>query len=67
MATYGQSGKPLWDTETSWGVTAASCFYNQDLQAAFLAQLFMLHWSAGVERVFWYHVQQPAKWHALDS
>ena len=33
-------------------VTAASCFYNQDLQAAFLAQLFMLHWSAGVERVF---------------
>ena len=54
MATYGQSDKPLWDTETSWGVTGASCFYDQDLQSAFLAQLLMLHWSAGVERVFWY-------------
>ncbi len=54
MADYGQSGKPLWDTEVSWGVTASSCFYHSHLQAAFLAQLFMLHWSAGVERVFWY-------------
>lgn len=54
MATYGQSGKPLWDTETSWGVTGDSCFYDEDLQSAFLAQLYMLHWSAGVERVFWY-------------
>jgi polysaccharide biosynthesis protein PslG len=54
MATYGQSGKPLWDTETSWGVTSASCFYNSDLQSAFLAQLFILHWSADVKRVFWY-------------
>jgi hypothetical protein len=54
MAAYGQSGKPLWDTEVSWGVTADSCFYHTNLQAAFLAQLFMLHWSAGVERVFWY-------------
>jgi hypothetical protein len=54
MAAYGQSGKPLWDTEVSWGVTSASCFYHSNLQAAFLAQLFMLHWSAGVERVFWY-------------
>jgi len=54
MATYGQSSKPLWDTEVSWGVTSASCFYHSNLQAAFLAQLYMLHWSAGVERVFWY-------------
>ncbi len=54
MATYGQLAKPLWDTEASWGVTSASCFYNSDLQAAFLAQLFMLHWSADVKRLFWY-------------
>ena len=54
MGDYGQSGKPLWDTEASWGVTSASCFYNPSLQAAFLAQLFMLHWSSGVERLFWY-------------
>ncbi len=54
MAEYGQSDKPLWDTEVSWGVTSASCFYNTSLQSAFLAQLYMLHWSAGVQRVFWY-------------
>lgn len=54
MGAYGQSGKPIWDTETSWGVTSQTCFYDHDLQAAFLAQLFMLHWSAGVDRVFWY-------------
>jgi hypothetical protein len=54
MATYGQSNKPLWDTEVSWGVTSASCFYHSNLQAAYLAQMYMLHWSAGVERVFWY-------------
>ncbi len=54
MATYGQSGKPLWDTEVSWGVTAATCFYGPDLQSAFLAQILMLHRSAGIQRVFWY-------------
>ena len=54
MATYGQSSKPLWDSEVSWGVTGASCFYSEDLQAAFLAQLYMLHASAGVDRAFWY-------------
>ena len=54
MADYGQLGKPLWDTEVSWGVTAASCFFDEDLQAAYLAQLYMLHWSGGVQRVFWY-------------
>jgi polysaccharide biosynthesis protein PslG len=54
MAQYGQSSKPLWDTEVSWGLTSASCFYDEDLQSAFLAQLFMLHWSLGVQRVFWY-------------
>lgn len=54
MASYGQSNKPLWDTEMSWGVTTASCFYHPNLQAAFLAQVYMLHWSAGVDRVFWY-------------
>jgi polysaccharide biosynthesis protein PslG len=54
MATYGQSKKPLWDTEVGWGVTSQSCFYDRDLQAGFLAQLYMLHWSAGVVRALWY-------------
>ena len=54
MARYGQAHKPLWDTEVSWGLTSASCFYDHDLQAAFTAQILMLHGSLGVQRVFWY-------------
>jgi polysaccharide biosynthesis protein PslG len=54
MWIYGQSGKPVWDTETSWGRAVQTCFFDEDLQAAYLAQSFMLQWSAGVERVFWY-------------
>lgn len=54
MSIYGQSSKPVWDSETSWGRTAQTCFFDEDLQAAYLAQSFMLQWSAGVERVFWY-------------
>ena len=54
MAKYGQADKPLWDSEVSWGLTSASCFYDHDLQAAFTAQLLILHVSLGVQRVFWY-------------
>jgi polysaccharide biosynthesis protein PslG len=54
MWIYGQSSKPLWDTETSWGKTSHTCFYDEDLQAAYLAQSLMLQWSTGVERAFWY-------------
>ncbi|HLK32412.1 MAG TPA: cellulase family glycosylhydrolase, partial [Terriglobales bacterium] len=54
MQTYGQGNKPLWDTEAGWGVTSGTCFTNPDLQAAFLAQMYLLHWSAGVQRFYWY-------------
>jgi hypothetical protein len=54
MAQYGQTGKPLWDTEMGWGVTADSCFFDKDLQAGFVAQIYMLHRSAAVDRAFWY-------------
>jgi hypothetical protein len=50
---YGQGGKPIWDTEASWGPTNADCFTNQDLQAAFLARFFLLHRSAGIGRFYW--------------
>jgi hypothetical protein len=51
MAKYGVS-KPMWDTEGSWGGTTA--LPNTDLQAAFVARHYILHWSCGVSRYYWW-------------
>jgi hypothetical protein len=52
MATYNISSMPLWSTEGAWG-------FNTDLpgannQAGFLARLYLLLWSSGVARHYWY-------------
>ena len=52
MATYNISSLPLWSTEGAWG-------FNTDLpgannQAGFLARLYLLLWSNGVQRHYWY-------------
>lgn len=57
MAKHGMSGKELWDTEGSWGDSSySSCCQNAtaDQQAAFVARHYLLHWSAGVTRYYWY-------------
>jgi len=56
LASHGQV-KPLWDTEGSWGSTSATCLNNQDMQAAFVARSFLLHWSENVKRFYWYQYQ----------
>jgi hypothetical protein len=53
LAQYGQSSKPLWDTEASWG-DSGNFLPDEDMQAAFLAQLYLIHWSQGIERLYWY-------------
>jgi hypothetical protein len=52
FATQGQEQKPIWDTEAGWGKNL--WLSDPDLQAAFLAKFYLLHWSAGVERFYWY-------------
>ena len=52
MATYKVSSLPLWSTEGAWG-------FNTDLpdltdQAGFVARLYLLLWSNGVVRHYWY-------------
>ena len=47
-------GKPLWDTEGSWGNQSKGAITDQDKQVAFVAQSYLLHWSYGVERFYWY-------------
>lgn len=50
VSKYGLSGKPLWNTEGSWG----SGITDQNLQAAFVARYFILSLSRGVARTYWY-------------
>jgi hypothetical protein len=52
MATYKISGLPIWSTEGAWG-TDTSLPGAKD-QAGFLARLYLLLWSNGVARHYWY-------------
>jgi hypothetical protein len=49
-AKYGLSSKPFWATEGSWGTNTLS----SDNQIGAVARFYMLQWSAGVSRFYWY-------------
>ena len=53
LAEYKQNSKPLWDTEASWG-NGENLGLNEEQQAAFLVQFYLLHWSVGVPRLYWF-------------
>ncbi len=52
LTQYGAGGRPIWDTEYSWGLN--SDLPNADNQAAFLARSYLLQWSSQVSRLYWY-------------
>jgi hypothetical protein len=52
MAKRGIGGLPLWDTESSWG--PAKHLPNEDDRVAFVARHYILQWSKGVQRDYWY-------------
>lgn len=52
MAAHGIAGKPLWDTEASWGWDKD--FADSNTQQAFVARSYALHYSLGVSRLYWY-------------
>jgi polysaccharide biosynthesis protein PslG len=52
MAKRGLGSLPLWDTESSWG--QANHLPNEDDQVAFVARHYILQWSKGVQRDYWY-------------
>jgi polysaccharide biosynthesis protein PslG len=52
FAAKGDKSKPIWDTEVSWGENAK--IPDPDAQAAYLAKSHLLHWSAGISRLYWY-------------
>jgi Glycosyl hydrolase family 10 len=57
LSRHGQQDKPLWNTESSWsgaGVDSVESSEHTVQQAAFLAKYYLLHWSLGVQRLYWY-------------
>jgi len=44
--------KPMYDTEVSWGLT--SPITDPDERMGWVAKSMLIHWSAGVQRMFWY-------------
>jgi hypothetical protein len=54
LASNGQSQKPIFDTEGSWGSTDVDMFDDPDQRSAFVARFLILQQSAGIARVYWY-------------
>lgn len=44
---------PVWSTEGSWGDTATK-EPNTDMQSAYVARAYLLGWSLGFKRMYWY-------------
>jgi polysaccharide biosynthesis protein PslG len=53
-AANGLSGKPIWDTEHSWGTLTWPYGDSYANQSNWLARFIMLEASAGVQRSYWY-------------
>jgi hypothetical protein len=52
MATYNVSSLPLWSTEGAWGTDSA--LSSKTDQAGYVARSYLLLWSNGVVRHYWY-------------
>ena len=51
-AAIGNSPKPIWDTEGNWGMDTG--LLNPQLQAAYLARMYLVQLSLGVQRFYWW-------------
>jgi hypothetical protein len=68
MAKYGQSNKPLWDTEASWGAKAD--FPDLEQRAAFVARMYLLQWPLGVSHFYWFgwdYLNSGTLWEATKA
>ena len=62
MASHGIGAKPIWDTEGGWGQN--SILTSPAEGPGFLARQFILQWSSGVSRFYWY-AWNNANWGTL--
>jgi Glycosyl hydrolase catalytic core len=52
MSRHGLEGEPLWDTELGWA--RPKPFPSEQEAAAYVARAYILHWAAGVSRLYWF-------------
>jgi len=52
--SFGQAGKPWFNTEGGWSRADQQGFTDEDRQAAFLPRYLLMQRSLGVDRVYWY-------------
>jgi hypothetical protein len=57
MAKNGVSDLPLWDTEGSWGTNTS--LPDPQEQASYLARWYLIQFTYGVARVYWYQWDNP--------
>ncbi len=63
--TYGQSAKPLWDTEAGWvDMTSATSTAGR---VGFVAKSYLLQATQGVARFYWYGYDTSATWGGLTQ
>ena len=46
--------KPIWNTEGSWGANTNANVITEDQKAAIISRYFIMHWSSGFSRFYWY-------------
>ena len=61
----GQRGKPLWNTEGGWGQQLKEAAFDSEWQVAFIAKYYLLQWSEGVDRTYWYADDNELGWGTL--
>jgi hypothetical protein len=60
LDSHGMGALPIFDTEAGWGRSKAMGFDgDDDFQEGFLAQFYLLHWSEGISRFYWYAWNNP--------
>ncbi len=58
MQKYKLTSLPIWDTESSWGVTSR-WHGDEDTDIAFVVRSYLLHWAVGIHRFDWYAWDDP--------
>jgi uncharacterized repeat protein (TIGR01451 family) len=68
LLSAGQSGKPIFDTEGSWGnYVGAEAVSDPDQQVAFAGRYYLMHVSAGANRLYWYSWNNQENGHLYDT
>jgi polysaccharide biosynthesis protein PslG len=63
VAQARNATKPMWDTEAGWGENPPNM--DPTSKAAFLAKYYLLHWSLGIRRLYWYSYDNELGWGTL--